>query len=440
MKLINYKLGIITLLMSWITFSCISEDDFDTKPTDVIEVEEALNTESGVAALLNGIYGYFREFNTSKKDYGHDDFGQKSIDLSTDLMTLDMIQTRHHWFGDDYLLLSNDFTYPRTFINWNFYYVIIRAANRIIKASGATEDMKGQAYALRAFSYFNLVRLYEDTYSVSKDKPAIPIYEEVINEGQPRQTVSEIYKIITADLDQAYVSVTSTSNTVLNIYAVRGLMARVYLEMQDYTKAAQYANEARMGNFTLMGEADYLSGFSDISNSEWMFGSDITSLTHTTYASFISHIDNTNPGYAGLLKVYKSIDKSLYESIADTDYRKKVFNDPSQILDTIVPAYGNLKFRGSEGSFFEADVSYMRVSEMYLIEAEAKAHLGDDSAADVLFELISQRDPSYVMSTETGTALVDEIFLHKRIELWGEGQSLFDYKRLRKDVIRNYSG
>ncbi|MFV0238214.1 MAG: RagB/SusD family nutrient uptake outer membrane protein, partial [Flavobacteriales bacterium] len=40
----------------------------------------------------------------------------------------------------------------------------------------------------------------------------------------------------------------------------------------------------------------------------------------------------------------------------------------------------------------------------------------------------------------TGTALVDEIFLHKRIELWGEGQSLFDYKRLRKDVIRNYSG
>ncbi len=161
----------------------------------------------------------------------------------------------------------------------------------------------------------------------------------------------------------------SVSNTVLNQYAVRGLMARVYLEMGDYLKAAKYANEARSGVFTLMDESAYLSGFSSISNSEWMFGSDITSETHTTYASFISHIDNTNGGYAGLLGVYKSIDKSLYESISDTDYRKKVFNDPDQTLNTSLPSYANLKFRGPSNAFFEADGSNHRADAMFDIYA-----------------------------------------------------------------------
>ncbi len=440
-RIFNYTIAKGIILSSFIVFSSCVSDDMDTVPSDVAGVEDALSSSTGVAALLNGTYGYFREYNTANRSSGrHDDFGQKSIDLSTDLMTLDMIQVKHHWFGYDYILDNNRSTYARTFTNWNFYYVIIRAANRIINSEGATDDMRGQAYALRAFSYFNLVRLYADTYSVSKDEYAIPIYEDVINEGEPRRKVSEVYELITADLGEAYSLVTSVSNTVLNQYAVRGLMARVYLEMGDYLKAAKYASEARSGTFTLMDESAYLSGFSSISNSEWMFGSDITSDTHTTYASFISHIDNTNGGYAGLLGVYKSIDKSLYESISDTDYRKQVFNDPDQTLNTSLPSYANLKFRGPSNAFFEADVSYMRVSEMYLIEAEAKAQLGDASAADVLYELVSQRDASYTKSTATGDDLVEEIFLHKRIELWGEGLSLFDYKRLKKDVIRNYDG
>ena len=80
----------------------------------------------------------------------------------------------------------------------------------------------------------------------------------------------------------------------------------------------------------------------------------------------------------------------------------------------------------------------MRSSEMYLIEAEAKVRLGDNAgAATVLSALIKTRDASYVTSTKTGTALLDEILLHRRIELWGEGHRFLDLKRMNAPLNRN---
>ncbi len=83
----------------------------------------------------------------------------------------------------------------------------------------------------------------------------------------------------------------------------------------------------------------------------------------------------------------------------------------------------------------------MRASEMYLIEAEALALFGDEAKAkQVLFELISKRDPSYSLSTNSGQALLEEIRTHKRIELWGEGVTFFDMKRLNEALVRDYAG
>jgi hypothetical protein len=60
----------------------------------------------------------------------------------------------------------------------------------------------------------------------------------------------------------------------------------------------------------------------------------------------------------------------------------------------------------------------MRIAEMYLIEAEAKAWMGDATASQALFTLISNRNPAYVKSTATGQTLVNEIYLQRRLELW----------------------
>jgi hypothetical protein len=80
----------------------------------------------------------------------------------------------------------------------------------------------------------------------------------------------------------------------------------------------------------------------------------------------------------------------------------------------------------------------MRAAEMYLIEAEAKARLNDAAgASQVLFDLVKTRDASYVKSTSTGVALINEILLQRRIELWGEGHRFLDLKRTNAALNRN---
>ncbi len=75
------------------------------------------------------------------------------------------------------------------------------------------------------------------------------------------------------------------------------------------------------------------------------------------------------------------------------------------------------------------------------IVTEAYARAGDETnAKKYLFELTSRRSPSATESTRTGDALIDEIMMHRRIELWGEGFRWFDLKRLKLPVDRRDQG
>ena len=80
----------------------------------------------------------------------------------------------------------------------------------------------------------------------------------------------------------------------------------------------------------------------------------------------------------------------------------------------------------------------MRVAEMYLLHAEASAKTGDEaSAKSSLKALLAERvgDSSYVDAL-SGQALLDEIYLQTRIEMWGEGKSYFAMKRNQATITR----
>jgi starch-binding outer membrane protein, SusD/RagB family len=126
--------------------------------------------------------------------------------------------------------------------------------------------------------------------------------------------------------------------------------------------------------------------------------------------------------------------------------RSKVFVKTPTTTNTVVPtggvrvAYMVQKFRlpGTPSTSTMGDIPYMRASEMFLIEAEAKARLGKDAdAAKVLFDLVTKRDVAYKLSTNTGTKLTDEIMFNRRVELWGEGFRFLDLKRLNQPLNRN---
>ena len=144
----------------------------------------------------------------------------------------------------------------------------------------------------------------------------------------------------------------------------------------------------------------------------------------------------------------KAISSTLHATIPTTDVRSQIFDPTGEHPN--LPGGAEISSRHSRAPFTNQkfiaagtgdsrmDVPHMRASEMYLIEAEARANMGDDpGAAAVLFELGSSRDPAYTLSTNTGQALIDEILLQRRWELWGEGFRFYDLKRLNLPLNRN---
>ena len=162
--------------------------------------------------------------------------------------------------------------------------------------------------------------------------------------------------------------------------------------------------------------------------------------TQTTYASFFSMISSIAPGYAGLGYNTNLIDARLYGMMNDTDFRKQYwFNGPDgnnkyDSYGATLP-YANTKF-GSDGNW-TMDYVYMRAAEMVLIEAEALARQGKNTeAATALKKLMAKRDPSWNMPSVSA----EDVVLQRRIELWGEGFSNNDCRRLNKPVVRFHKG
>lgn len=444
MKKSFYYLSFFVLLA---VFSC-KEEDFEDDAKGLVtqqQLQELAASSPEAALTINigvedGQYAFMRTYSTNFEQTGgrHDDFGQKSIDLGMDLLSNDMVQVQDHWFGNYYAYRGRTQDFSTTSIIWNFYYSIIRNVNSIIAQipEDATDSdlvhLRARAMGLRAFCYFNLIRVYQGTYQENQTAPGIPLYTELESDAG-RAPVQAVYDVILSDIDWAYNNITGyvrSTKEKLNKEVIAGLYARILLETgTNWTLCAQMASEAQAGGSLISGSEYASSGFDDISSSGWLWGSDINNETSTIYASFFSHVGTNNPGYAGLLGIYKSIDMRLYNAIPDTDIRKSAF----------LPDYRNLKFE--DATFFEGDYVYMRVAEMYLIEAEALARSGNNAgAAQVLYSLVSTRDSAYTLSTNTGQALIDEILLQRRIELWGEGFAWFDMKRNGVALERDYDG
>lgn len=94
------------------------------------------------------------------------------------------------------------------------------------------------------------------------------------------------------------------------------------------------------------------------------------------------------------------------------------------------------KFQGLPDGYTSCFPPYMRAEEMLLNEAEAAYMTGDETTAKALIEeLMAQRDATYTLDA-TGDALLAEIKLQRKLELWGEGFSFFDYKRWNETIER----
>ncbi len=440
----KYILGLVAAVT---LFSCNREESFlDTEPQGTVGADQIsdliANYPEKAVLLLGGAEAgnnnYLIQFSTNGAG-AHDDFGYMSVKTGLDHMTNDLVMYSSHWFNSYYMYVARNVENSRDRMVWNFYYKVVYNMNEIVKlmpaeTTGDSSHLKGRAMAMRGLAYLDLVRLY------AVGEQGIPYYSKGAGEEinvPARMATTEVYANIEKDLVEAYnllAGYTRDSKESVNQQVVAGFLARFYMTTKDYAKSAQYAKLARTG-YSPMNATQLADGFQFISNPEWMWGSDITGSTTTSYASFFSHMSNRNAGYAGLLGVYRLVDNRLYAKISATDLRKNWFNDPTGDF----PPTFNVKFY--DNTFMQGDYIYMRAAEFYLVEAEALARSGNEAGAkQVLFDLISKRDPAYTLSIKTGAALLEEIRTHKKIEMWGEGLEFFDMKRNNEALVRNYTG
>lgn len=428
------------------------KDYLDTVPPSALTPENIFTTTKNAMSTINGMHRYMYA-----QWYNQAQGGNSANMLYMDVLGEDFVQTAqaNGWFITEYRWLGhrNDLGNINRFA-YGFHYTMIGNANMIIanvdKAVGPDAEkrlIKGQAYAYRAWAYFQMIQLFGERYvaGAANDGPGLSLVLEPSTGSLPRNTVAEVYTQILADLDLAISTLdglTRPAKSHLNTNVVKGIKARVALTMQNYPLAAQLAAEARQG-FTLMNNTQYLSGFSDSAIPEFMWAIDHRDDHPTYFYSFYAYLgDFSSTNTRGNPK---AIFSRLYDQISATDIRKQLW-DPTG-TNTSFPLtaggtrrpYMTRKFRLANPGNSNGDLCFMRASEMYLIEAEALARIsGQEVAArQALFTLANQRDPNYVMSTNSGQALVDEVLIQRRVELWAEGFRFYDLKRLNLPLDRS---
>lgn len=443
----SYFLAVMLMLLT----SC-SKDYLETQPTDAVKVETVFTTTANAMAALNGIHKALYYQYLSNQDQG----GQGSIMIYMDMMGEDLVMTAqgNNWFNTTYQWIAHRNTSGtgQSYFTYYFYYRIITNANNIInsidKCDGPDADkkaIKAEALTYRAWAHFMLVQMYGKRYDATAKpnaQPGVPLMLVSATEGQPRATVEEVYTQVNKDLDTAIVNFNGYSRankSHFDISVAKGVKARVALTQQNWADAAKYAAEARQG-YAFMGNDQYLQGFNDYTNPEWMWGSHQTTDQSTFFYSFYAFM-SANYNSTNVRTNPKAINSKLYAQISNTDVRKKVWDLTGASVP--VPAGGlkrpyiSKKFLVANTSSSAGDVPYMRAAEMYLIEAEAKARMGQDGpAADALYTLMHNRDAGYVKSVKTGQTLIDEILINRRIELWGEGFRYLDLKRMNSNLDR----
>ncbi|WP_343695524.1 RagB/SusD family nutrient uptake outer membrane protein [Flavobacterium sp.] len=438
----NYIKLITAVIAVFVLGSC-SDDFLDKKPTEFVDYEGATKTTDNLMTLLNGIHrSLYVRYESNQNEDGLGSLMQQ-IDIAGDDV---VFPVTNGWYLQVYnwSSFSNENSQDLRF-QFRTYYRIIRNANTIINAAdsaiGSDADkkiVKGQALLYRAFCHYQLVQLFGKRYEngITNSQLGVPIILTVGSDNFPRSTVEEVYAQINKDLDEAnilLVGYAKPNNSYLDLKVGQGLKARVALTQGNWALAAEYANKARTGK-NLMPSTDYTLGFNDYNNKEWMWGSHINEVQSDGFGNFGAYMSR-NFSSTVIRSCPKAINSKLYNMIPETDVRSLLFDKTGKHTALELPSnfakfpYTSQKFLAVSTGDSRCDVPYMRVAEMYLIEAEAKARLGNADAANILFEFEKTRNPYYTLSTNSGQALVDEILLQRRIELWGEGFRFYDLKR-----------
>lgn len=460
--------------------SC-SDDYLDTAPQDSINTSTVFSNTEMLDGAVNGLSLIMSESYSSSGFSRQGNNGEGTIIL---------------WYG---AYLGGDAQYSNysttkiitgsyfenstdalSYYPWYYYYRLIANANAVIlhadEASGSIKEKefyKAQALTYRAHAYSQLAQFYCKRWCDSRNGASrgVPLRLDDSTGDIACSSLADVYAQIYADLDEALSLYASSGMTRGAKYwrpdanVAHAIYARTALSKEDWQTAATHAHAARQGH-PMMTYADYSSGF-NTPNDEWLWG---------TY-----HDETENLGVYGLFayigantassKGYKNIgtiSKELIEQIPEDDLRRGIYMIPADgesgwstsdsgrankgnfftrmknefagkidSKNTYIYAYMSVKFQTIKDRSI-GSVCILRGAEMLYAEAEALCHLGgqDSTVRSLLEEALAPYQSGYTCNL-SGDALLNEVKLYKRFDLWAEGRGWMDQKRWNEPLVRH---
>lgn len=435
------------LVQSALLTSCSSF--LDITPDGQAKRDEMLQTKSGIEDALYGVYAQMRQSSL----YGTE-LSIRGIEVLAQNMTCP---------GNDDIEMLQRYEYDKSDVQswaeyiWTSMYANISNANSVLSADLVKQakdfpytTYKGEALALRAFMHFDLVRLFTPQYTTTQPQTTgIPYQTEFSLKTPDFESLQKNYEHILADLLEAerllkvqpihdYDASTTFMNdrqSHLNLYAVWGTLARVYLTMGEKEKALAYADSViTRSPYSLKEKTEVKNDLAGVlSAKETLFG-----VYYGDFYSITSELLEKRTFYQSLDP--RSDFMSYYERESlPLDYRISAYftqieagGDHYYRLSKFTDIYELNNIAGSRPSDLILGINLLRIPEMYYIASECLLEKDPARARAYYNEVRLHRGLSALPAdAELTQDLLDLEFFK---EYFGEGQQFFRYKRLSQPI------
>jgi starch-binding outer membrane protein, SusD/RagB family len=404
-------------------------------PATSITANNVYTNDQTATAALTGIYA---EMSNQDATQGQSNITDLSVicGLSADELTLyDVNNLTYNLFYTNEL---GSMTSGGAF--WASIYTLLYQVNAGIQGLNTSttltpvvkQQLLGESYFLRGFYYFYLTQLYGDV-------PLVLTTDYKTNESIGRSPRVQIYTQVVTDLKLAksllsgnYLDPTLINTTNERVrptkWAAGALLARTYLYSIDY-KNAELEADTVIANSELFNLDNLENVFLNTSKEAiWQLQPVNTGTQSNTGEGLLFVLPSTGPDALGTYPVY--LDSSLVAKFSTSDNRRKVWID--SVIANGTTYYFPFKYKlGATATTTQEYVMMLRLGELYLIRAEARAQLNEISGSQSDIDMIRTRAGLADVTADDATSLMSEIVQERQYELFSEwGNRWFDMQRL----------
>lgn len=327
----------------------------------------------------------------------------------------------------------------------SMYNVIFRANTVLENIDVASEEnraqFEGEARFVRAYAYFNLVRLYG----------AVPLVDRVIGPQEEdisfsRAPEADIYSLITSDLEMAVTGLDNTHVNRASQAAAQALLAKVYLTNANYVGAQQLLESIiNGGNYSL--EADFKDVFYNESNNEVLFSigyiSDMASDSQNFSAEWLNAVGRTSGVNYVTADAREALDMLGGDRTA-LSYRQDGLQPTQfQVVKYLPNGDATLGIDPTSTDPTQAgnDWIVLRYADVLLMHVEAIMAGGNDTNVAAALNSFQQVRDRAGLTTAVTSITKEELLAERRVELAFENHRWFDLARfgVANQVLTTFS-